>query len=90
MEREAKSDSQNGTVRIPTRDEALKRLSEVVDFCEHKLQNGRVKDQPNERIRQGWATATITGLKAYLAAFRDGQLDEIDKRLEILEHAQGD
>jgi len=90
MEVQAHSDSQNGTVQIPTRDEALKRLSEVVDFCERKLQNGRIKDQPNERIRQGWATATINGLKAYLAALRDGQLDEIEKRLGMLEDAKGD
>ncbi|HIE30844.1 MAG TPA: hypothetical protein EYP67_00465 [Methanosarcinales archaeon] len=78
-------DSQDDTVQIPTRDEALKRLSEVVDFCEHKLQNGRIKDPPNERIRQGWANATINGLKAYLAALRDAQLDDIDTRLTALE-----
>lgn len=77
------SDSQNGTVQI--REQMLKKLSAIIDHCENRCISGRVKDQPLERIRQGWATVTVNGIKAYLSGIKDMELDDIDKRLTALE-----
>lgn len=82
------SDSRNGTVQI--RATMLKKLSALIDHCENRCTTGRVKDQSLERIRQGWATVTVNGIKAYLSGLKDMELDEIDKRLEALEHAKSD
>lgn len=78
-----KSDSRNGTVQI--REQMLKKLSGIIDHCENRCISGRVKDQSLERIRQGWATATINGIKAYLSGLKDQELDDIDTRLTALE-----
>lgn len=80
------SDSRNSTVQI--RAQMLKKLSGIIDHCEDRCTKGRVKDQSLERIRQGWATVTVNGIKAYLSGLKDMELDDIDKRLEALEHAK--
>ena len=77
------SDSRNGTVQI--RAQMLEKLSGIIDHCEDRCIKGRVKDQPLERIRQGWATVTVNGIKAYLAGLKDQELDDIDTRLTALE-----
>ena len=77
------SDSRNGTVQI--RAQMLKKLSGIIDHCEDRCIKGRVKDQGIERIRQGWATVTVNGIKAYLAGLKDQELDDIDTRLTALE-----
>ena len=82
------SDSRNDTVQI--REQMLKKLSGIIDHCEDRCIRGRVKDQPLERIRQGWAANAINGIKAYLSGLKDMELDEIERRLEALEHAKSD
>jgi hypothetical protein len=54
------------TASVPTREEILTRLSDIADYCEHKLLKGHVKDSVRERVRQGWATVAVSGLKACL------------------------
>ena len=80
------NDLQNSTVQI--REQMLKKLSAIIDHCEHRCTVGRVKDKSLERIRQGWATVTVNGIKAYLSGLKDMQLDEIEKRLEALEESK--
>ena len=77
------SDSRNGTVQI--RAQMLKKLSAIIDHCEDRCTKGRIKDQSLERIRQGWATVTVNGIKAYLSGLKDTELDDIDTRLTALE-----
>lgn len=77
------TDSQNSTVQI--REQMLKKLSGLIDHCENRCTKGRVKDQSLERIRQGWANAAISGIKAYLSGLKDKELDDIDARLAALE-----
>lgn len=83
-----KSETVNETA--PTREEILKKLSSLINHSEHRCTRGRVKDQSLERIRQGWGAVTVNGIKAYLAGLKDMELDEINKRLEALEHAKSD
>lgn len=64
---------------LPTRQEMLKKLSDVNDYCEHRLMKGRIRDKALERVRQGWATVTINGYKAYLSV-----LDETINDNEVI------
>lgn len=68
----ANTDSHND---LPTHSEILKKLSDINDYCEHRLMKGRIRDKALERVRQGWATVTINGFKAYLSVL-DGNVND--------------
>ncbi len=79
------TDSKIQVEKMPTREEMLQKLAGIINHCEHKTLRGRVKDKAIERIKQGWASDTINGIKTYLSGLRDVELDNITARLEALE-----
>ena len=86
------SDSRNGRLQIrgtpPTRDDMLTDLAELIELAKTKGTNGRIKEPKNEKIKQDWIKTAIHGIHTYLLGLRDRQLEELDKRLEVLEHAK--
>jgi len=81
-------DSEKTTPQPPIdRNEALGWLAELIRIAKQKGVNGRIKTPANERVRIDWIKTAIHGIGTYLSGLKDAQLDEIERRLGVLEHA---
>ena len=70
------------------RTEVLGALAELIEIAKNKGVSGRVKNPQTERVRIDWIKTAIHGIATYLSGLKDMDLDEINKRLEALEHAK--
>lgn len=69
------------------RDKLLSLLSEVIANLQTKIQKGRIRDPPNEKLRQEAMRVLFYGTSVYNAILKDRELDEIARRLAVLENA---
>ncbi len=54
-----------------------------------KVNNGRVRDRNNEKVRQSWHRVLIAGSKEYRQLLNDLELEEMKQRLDEIEAGSG-
>jgi hypothetical protein len=69
------------------RDKLLSLMSEVIGTLQAKIQKGRIRDPPKEKLRLEAMRVLFYGTSVYNAILKDKELDAIERRLEVLENA---
>jgi hypothetical protein len=69
------------------RERILTLMSGVIETLEAKIQRGRIRDRTNEKLRLEAMRVLFYGMSVYNAILKDKEIEEIEKRLEVLEHA---
>lgn len=67
------------------REDLLAVSSSVISDTLKKQKEGRIRDQENERLRQGLTRILLEGLKVHASILRDEQYDLLVARLRALE-----
>lgn len=62
-------------------------MSEVIGSLQAKIQRGRIRDPPKEKLRLEAMRVLFYGMSVCNAILKDKELDEIKRRLEVLENA---
>lgn len=70
---------------VADREEILDLLEDGIREAHRKVENGRVRDAENERVRQGWIRTLAYIGNAYRQLLRDEDLEEMNRRLTELE-----
>lgn len=70
------NDSDSSDDTLPTREEMLKKLADIVDLTTNKLKNGRIRDATNEKVRISWGRVATQAISAYLAGLREEETDD--------------
>ncbi len=68
-----------------TRDEIKRTLTRIINDMRDKATNGRIRDPDVEKARRESARIVIYACSVFLSALKDEQMDEIEKRLLVLE-----
>ena len=68
-----------------SREEIKRTLTRVINQFREKATNGRIRDPDIEKARRESARIVIYACSVFLSALKDEQLDEIEKRLLVLE-----
>ena len=61
-------------------------LTRIVNYFREESVNGRVRNAEMEKHRRESARIAIYACSVFLTALKDDQMDEIEKRLELLEN----
>jgi len=72
---------------LKTREEVLCTLGSIIDESKKKTDNGRIRDPESDKIRIQYLRTAIMACSAFLAGFKDLQMDTIESRLSLLEAA---
>jgi len=72
------------------REQQLQRLETAIQEAHDKVDNGRVRDAENERVRIKWIRALADVSAEYRKVLEDKDLDEIRDRLDDLEERADD
>jgi hypothetical protein len=80
---DAPADTADGPT-APERDELLALLEDGIREAHRKVENGRVRDAENEKVRQGWIRALAYAVNSYRQLKRDEDLEEMKAELEAL------
>ncbi len=68
----------------PEREEVLALLEDGIREAHRKVENGRVRDAENEKVRQGWIRALAYAANSYRQLKRDEDLEDMKDELEAL------
>lgn len=68
------------------RNNLLNILSENIQMMNEKLQNGRIKNPENEKIKITQMKAVVYACKVYSEIYKQKQLDEFKRELEIIRY----
>lgn len=74
-----------GVGELPNRDEILELLEDGIREAHRKVQEGRVYDAENERVRIKWIRALAYAANVHRQMQNDRDLEELSERLERLE-----
>ena len=69
------------------RDKLLTVMGEVIGSLQAKIQKGRIRDPAKEKLRLEAMRVLFYGTSVYNAILKDKELDEIERRLKVLENA---
>lgn len=64
-------------------------LEDGIREAHRKVENGRVYDTENEKVRIQWIRALAYAVNVHRQTLKDKDLDEMSERLEALEARQG-
>ena len=78
-----------GASELPERDEILELLEDGIREAHRKVQEGRVYDAENEKVRIKWIRALAYAANVHRQIQNDRDLEELSERLEHLEKQQG-
>jgi hypothetical protein len=70
-------------------DDLLGQLDVAIDEAKRKVEQGRVYDADNEKVRIKWIRALAYAANVRRQIMNDRDLQELSERLERLEEAQG-
>lgn len=68
-----------------SRDDIKRTLTRIINDMREKATNGRIRDPDIEKARRESARIVIYACSTLLSALKDEQMDEIEKRLLVLE-----
>ena len=68
----------------PEREEVLALLEDGIREAHRKVENGRVRDAENEKVRQGWIRTLAYAANSYRQLKRDEDLEDMKAELEAL------
>ncbi|WP_254830470.1 hypothetical protein [Haloglomus salinum] len=77
--------SAGGGAELPDRDEILSLLEDGIREAHRKVQEGRVYDAENEKVRIKWIRALAYAANVHRQLQNDRDLEELSERLEALE-----
>jgi hypothetical protein len=83
------ADAQDGD-DVTDRDVILDLLEDGIREAHRKVEDGRVYDAENERVRIQWIRALAYSVNVHRQTLKDKELDEMNERLEALEAWEGD
>ncbi|MFC5973806.1 hypothetical protein ACFPYI_20975 [Halomarina salina] len=72
----------------PDIDDILSLLEAGIREAHRKVENGRVRDAENEKVRIKWIRALAYSAGQYRQLLRDKELEELNDRIEELEEQQ--
>jgi hypothetical protein len=64
-------------------------LDDGIREAHRKVENGRVYDPENEKVRQGWLRTLGYLAGQYRQLMKDKELDDLREEVELLKEAQG-
>lgn len=79
----------NDSDAVPEREEMLDLLEDGIEEAHRKVENGRVYDAENEKVRIQWIRALGYAVGQYRQLIKDRDLEEMNERLEAIEEQQG-
>ncbi len=65
--------------------EMLSHLKSVINQCEHKLENGRIRKPEHDKVRIQYYRCMIYAISTARSLLNDHKLKEIEERIEALE-----
>ena len=69
---------------MPGEEKRLALLEDGVREAHRKVENGRVRDAENEKVRQGWIRALVYAANSYRQLKRDEDPEDMKAELEAL------
>lgn len=76
------SDTERATA--PDREEVLALLEDGIREAHRKVENGRVRNAENEKVRQGWIRVLAYSANQYRQLKKDQELEDMKVELEAL------
>lgn len=74
-----------GEIDPADRDDVLYLLEDAIDEAHRKVEEGRVYDAENERVRQKWIRTLAYTANVYRQTLKDRELEEMRDRIDDLE-----
>lgn len=91
MTREATAetpDTENSAESIPDRTQLLGTLSNAIDKLEYKIENGRVRNPENERVKVQYYRTLGYLVSTSAQLLHDLELEEFEERIQALEEGE--